>query len=55
MNVLCTIATFIAVILGITGYENNTEGPVWLGLLIMAFVFMTRLFMAFEANLNAKI
>lgn len=54
MNNLCIIATFVAIILGITGYENQTVGPIWLAILIMAFVVMTRLFMVFEANLSTK-
>ena len=54
MNLICIIATFVAIILGIHGYETSNEGPLWLAILIMTFVVMTRLFMVFEAHLSTK-
>ena len=54
MNLLCIIATFAAIILGIHGYENSNAGPLWLAIIIMAFVVMTRLFMVFELHLSTK-
>jgi len=55
MNIVCIIATFLAALLIKHGFEKNLDGPVWLGILMLGFVVITQLYMAFENLVIAKI